>query len=89
LERYSEYATRRPSVPIDEVGWIQRAQEVADVFAVDAAVRERENKSPRAEVTLLKYAGLLKVVGPQKYGGGGQSSSVAYKTIRKVAEADG
>jgi hypothetical protein len=89
LERYSEYATRWPSVPIDEAGWIQRAQEVADVFAVDAAVRERENKSPRAEIALLKYAGLLKVLGPQEYGGGGQPWSVAYKMIRKVAEADG
>jgi alkylation response protein AidB-like acyl-CoA dehydrogenase len=76
-------------LPQDEAGWLQRAQDVADVLVVDAGVRERENKSPRAEIALLKHAGLLKLLGPKKYGGGEQPWSVGYRAIRKVAEADG
>jgi alkylation response protein AidB-like acyl-CoA dehydrogenase len=86
---YAEYEKKWPSLPEDEAGWLQRSQEVADVLAVDAGLRDRENKSPRAEVALLKHAGLLKALGPKKYGGGEQPWSVGYKLIRKVAEADG
>jgi alkylation response protein AidB-like acyl-CoA dehydrogenase len=88
-EVYSEYEKKWSIAPHDELGWIQRAHEVADVLAVDAVQRDQENKSPRAEVALLKHSGLLKVLGPRKYGGGEQPWSVGYKAIRKVAEADG
>ncbi|KAH8203429.1 hypothetical protein TruAng_002413 [Truncatella angustata] len=88
-EVYNEYATKWSSLPQDEAGWLQRAREVAAVLDQDAAVRERENKTPRAEVQLLKHAGLLKVLGHKKYGGGGQPWSVGYKAIREVAKADG
>ena len=86
---YSEYAQRWRETPQDEAAWIQRAQDVADVLAVDAAVRDQENRSPRAEIALLKHAGLLKILGSKRYGGGEQPWSVGYKAIRKVAEADG
>jgi alkylation response protein AidB-like acyl-CoA dehydrogenase len=86
---YAEYQEKWSSIPEDEIGWLQRAQDVADVLAADAVVRDQENKSPRAEVALLKHSGLLKVLGPKRYGGGGQPWSVGYKAIRKVAEADG
>jgi alkylation response protein AidB-like acyl-CoA dehydrogenase len=86
---YAEYQEKWSALPTDEAGWLQRAQDVADVLAVDAGQRDKENKSPRAEVALLKHSGLLKLLGPTKYGGGGQPWSVGYKAIRKVAEADG
>lgn len=86
---YSEYERKWAALPEDETSWLQRSQEVADVLAIDAVVRDQENKSPRAEIALLKHAGLLKILGPKKYGGGGQPWSVGYKAIRKVAEADG
>ncbi|KAF1929678.1 acyl-CoA dehydrogenase NM domain-like protein [Didymella exigua CBS 183.55] len=86
---YAEYEKKWNDLPQDEKAWLQRAQDVADVLAVDAAVRDQENKSPRAEIALLKHAGLLKILGPEKYGGGGQPWTVGYKAIRKVAEADG
>ncbi|KAF7196808.1 Dibenzothiophene desulfurization enzyme C [Pseudocercospora fuligena] len=79
----------RAGLPRDQAEWIQRAKEVSDVLAEDAAKRDIENKSPRAEVSLLKSAGLLKVLGPQKYGGGEQSWETAYKVIREVAKGDG
>ncbi|KAK6207340.1 hypothetical protein LQW54_007298 [Pestalotiopsis sp. IQ-011] len=86
---YEEYAARWATLPGDEAGWIQRAKDVAAVLELDAAVRERENKSPRAEVQLLKHSGLLKILGWAKYGGGEQPWSVAYRAIREVAKADG
>ncbi|KAK0672116.1 acyl-CoA dehydrogenase/oxidase [Cercophora samala] len=86
---YAEYEPKWASYPTDAQGWLERAREVATVLSVDAAAREKANKSPKAEVTLLKHSGLLKVLGPKKYGGGEQSWSVGYKVIREVAKGDG
>lgn len=86
---YLEYEKKWSQLPHDEGAWLQRAQDVADVLSVDAVVRDQENKSPRAEIALLKHSGLLKILGPKKYGGGEQPWRVGYKAIRKVAEADG
>ena len=76
-------------LPSKPESWIQRATQVAGILAENAAIREKENKSPFAEVSLLKSAGLTKVLGPQKYGGGGQGWDVAYKVIREIAKGDG
>ena len=76
-------------LPTSSEAWLERARQVSDILAADAAARDIENKSPRAEVSLLKSAGLLKVLGPTAYGGGGQSWEIAYKVIREVAEGDG
>lgn len=86
---YDEYRSKWEVQPTDNSGWVQRAKDVAAVLALDAGNRERQNKSPRAEVTLLKYSGLLKVLGATKYGGGGQSWSVGYQVIQEVAKGDG
>ncbi|CRK47355.1 hypothetical protein BN1723_007494 [Verticillium longisporum] len=86
---YDEYKTTWAKPPTSETEWVQRAKDVAAVLAKDAGDRERENKAPHAEVALLKHAGLLKVLGLEKYGGGGQPWSVGYKVIREVAKGDG
>lgn len=87
---YEKYRSQWASLPSDdETAWLQRAKAVAEILAEDVTARERENKTPKAEVELLKHSGLLKALGPKKYGGGGQPWSVAYKLIREVAKADG
>lgn len=86
---YADYATKWAALPTTEQAWLDRAREVAGVLAQDASQRDRENKSPFAEIALLKHAGLLKLLGPKKYGGGEQPWSVGYKAIREVAKADG
>ena len=86
---YDEYQAKWAEQPTDEAGWVQRAKDVASVLAQDATIRDKENKSPRAEVALLKHSQLTKVLGPAKYGGGEQPWSVGYKTIREVAKGDG
>ncbi|KAL8719398.1 MAG: hypothetical protein Q9225_003603 [Loekoesia sp. 1 TL-2023] len=75
-----------PSTPKE---WIERAADVARILAEDAYPREKERKSPVAEVALLKSSGLLKILGPTIYGGGDAGWAVAYKVIREVAKGDG
>ncbi|KAL4867479.1 hypothetical protein BDV12DRAFT_209855 [Aspergillus spectabilis] len=86
---YASYESKWSTLPDTAEAWLARAREVAEVLARDAAQRDQENKSPRAEIALLKHSGLLKLLGPKKYGGGEQPWSVAYQVIREVAKADG
>ncbi|GKU10266.1 thermophilic desulfurizing enzyme family protein [Fusarium langsethiae] len=86
---YEDYKSKWSELPTHEAGWIDRAKAVSDVLAKDAPAREKANKTPRAEVALLKHSGLLKVLGPKKYGGGEQPWSLGYKVIREVAKGDG
>jgi alkylation response protein AidB-like acyl-CoA dehydrogenase len=76
-------------LPADEQAWLDRAAQVSKILAEDAAQRDIDNLSPTAQVALLKTAGLLKVLGPKAYGGGGQSWEVGYKVIREIAKGDG
>ncbi|RDW62291.1 putative thermophilic desulfurizing enzyme family protein [Coleophoma cylindrospora] len=76
-------------LPDTSEAWLARARRVSEILAQDAAARDISNKSPRAEISLLKSAGLLKVLGPKEIGGGGQSWDVGYKVIREVAKGDG
>lgn len=86
---YASYEAKWATLPGSAEAWLARAREVGEVLAQDAAQRDQENKSPRAEVALLKHSGLLKLLGPKKYGGGEQPWTVGYQTIREVAKADG
>ena len=88
---YSSSFTKfnRDRFPSSSEAWVKRAREVAEILALDAPKRDIENKSPHAEIALLKSAGLLKVLGPKQYGGGGESWETGYKVIREVARGDG
>ncbi|KAL3476898.1 acyl-CoA dehydrogenase/oxidase [Aspergillus californicus] len=86
---YDAYQSKWSTLPSTPQEWLARARSVAEVLAQDAAQRDQENKSPRAEIALLKHSGLLKLLGPKKYGGGEQPWSVGYQVIREVAKADG
>ena len=86
---YAAYETKWSALPDSAEAWLARAREVSEVLAQDAVRRDQENKSPRAEITLLKHSGLLKLLGPKKYGGGEQPWNVGYQAIREVAKADG
>lgn len=88
---YAEHyaAFKRASQPSTAADWIARAAAVKDILAKDAGQRERDNKTPRAEIALLKASALTKILGPRRLGGGGQPWSVGYKAIREVAKSDG
>jgi len=76
-------------VPSGQAAWVERARTVATILAQDAPQRDIDNKAPAAEISLLKSSGLLKVLGPKEYGGGGEAWDTGYKVIREVAKGDG
>jgi alkylation response protein AidB-like acyl-CoA dehydrogenase len=76
-------------VPSGQAEWVERARAVAAILAQDAPQRDIDNKAPAAEISLLKSSGLLKVLGPKEYGGGGEAWDTGYKVIREVAKGDG
>lgn len=76
-------------LPTTTAGWIERAQKVAEILAPDAAPRNKEQKVPIAELSLLKSAGLTKLMGAPKYGGGGQTWETAFRVVRELAVGDG
>ncbi|MGJ7565756.1 acyl-CoA dehydrogenase family protein [Variovorax sp. GB1R11] len=75
--------------PADASQWLARAGEVAAILARDQVARDRRQAVPKAEVQLLKNAGLTTLLGPVAHGGAGQSWDTAYKVIRAVASGDG
>ncbi|GAA3006261.1 acyl-CoA dehydrogenase family protein [Actinokineospora diospyrosa] len=77
------------SAPTTATGWLARAAEVSALLAVDAVSRDKEAKTPYAEVQLLKDSGLVTLLGPAEHGGGGQDWPTAYRVVREVAKADG
>ncbi|GAA4439605.1 monooxygenase [Actinokineospora soli] len=77
------------STPTDADGWLARARDVATLLATDAVARDRARATPRAEVQLLKDAGLVTLLGPVEHGGGGQDWTTAYRVIREIAAGDG
>ncbi|RMZ86541.1 hypothetical protein DV736_g6235, partial [Chaetothyriales sp. CBS 134916] len=87
VDHHANFA--KQGLPQTAEAWRERAKEVAQILAIDVTERDIQNKSPGKEVQLLKAAGLTRVLGLKKYGGGGQDWSVAYQVIREVAKGDG
>lgn len=82
----SAWANR--AVPQTAEDWRARAKEVGDVLALSAVKRDRAQKTPHAEVQLLKDAGLVTLLGSQEFGGAGQDWNTAYAVIRNVSVGD-
>lgn len=77
------------SVPRTAEEFYARADQVADLLHQDEAARDRGNVVPYRQVQLLKDSSLTTVLGPEEFGGGGQSWEVAYNLVRIVARGDG
>ncbi len=75
--------------PTTSEGWIERAQSVATILAADAVERDRANLTPFQEVQLLKDSGLVTLLGPREFGGGGESWTTALRVVRAVSAGDG
>jgi alkylation response protein AidB-like acyl-CoA dehydrogenase len=81
-------ASQLPDYPSTTGEWIDRARQVAQVLAVDAALRERIGKPPFCEIQSLKDSGLVTLMGPKAHGGGGEKWPVALRVCREVSKAD-
>ena len=69
--------------------WCAIAQSVADTLATDALARDRANATPRAEAELLRASGLLDLLVPAEFGGGGGHFESSFHAVRILATADG
>jgi len=75
----SAWAGSRAPSSVSE--WLTRAEEVAAILGLDAVERDRANAAPHIEVQLLKDSGLVALLGPVEFGGGGQTWDTANKLV--------
>ncbi|SEA81854.1 acyl-CoA dehydrogenase family protein [Leifsonia sp. 21MFCrub1.1] len=68
--------------------WEAVATEAAARLAVDALDRDRANLDPTAELELLRDAGLVNLLDPAEFGGGGAHWETAFRVIRILSRAD-
>jgi len=67
---------------------MRAAERCADQFKSSAAERDRNGSPPRDEISALRDAGLLTVLEPVEYGGGGATWSQAMRLVRIVSRGD-
>lgn len=83
-------ATRaRAAIILDDHEALAAAERLANTFASEAIVRDRERRLPYAELDQLAASGLLAVTVPREYGGAGVSTTTLAKVIARLAQADG
>jgi alkylation response protein AidB-like acyl-CoA dehydrogenase len=68
--------------------WTDVATQVAAQLAVDALERDRANLDPTHELDLLRTSGLVNLIHPAEFGGGGAHWETAFRAIRILARAD-
>ena len=65
------------------------AESLARDFAASAVERDRRGGTPKQERDALRASGLLGLVVPRRFGGGGADWSTALLAVRAIARADG
>ncbi|MFZ4895404.1 acyl-CoA dehydrogenase family protein [Plantibacter sp. Mn2098] len=68
--------------------WGGIAEEVARALAVDVLERDRANLDPTAELDLLRDTGLVTLLDPVEFGGGGGHWESAFLAIRVLSRVD-
>lgn len=68
--------------------WSEVATRVAATLAVDAHERDRANLDPTTELDLLRTSGLVDLLHPAEFGGGGAHWETAFRVIRILSRTD-
>ena len=68
--------------------WRGIAERVAAELESDALQRDRANQDPTVELDLLREAGLVTLLQPAEFGGGGAHWETAFLVIRVLSRAD-
>lgn len=68
--------------------YIEKAKQLAKLFAVDVRERDQAGGIPHDQLRLLKESGLLSLTIPIEYGGKGAPWSVVLEVIREFAKVD-
>jgi alkylation response protein AidB-like acyl-CoA dehydrogenase len=69
--------------------WTAVARDVAAVLARDVLERDRRGDDPTTELEPLRDSGLVTLLDPAAYGGGGAHWQTAFRVVRVLARADG
>ncbi|NYI01508.1 SfnB family sulfur acquisition oxidoreductase [Cupriavidus plantarum] len=81
--------SRVPDRIRDDAEALAVAHRLADQFAQDAVLRDRERRLPWAELDALSASGLLAITVPRAFGGAGVSTGTLAEVIAILAAADG
>ncbi|WP_028217470.1 SfnB family sulfur acquisition oxidoreductase [Paraburkholderia oxyphila] len=73
----------------DDAHAIATAQRLANAFAQDAALRDRERRLPWAELDAFVASGLWTITVPREHGGPGVKSGTLAEVTATIAAADG
>jgi alkylation response protein AidB-like acyl-CoA dehydrogenase len=68
--------------------FLKEAKLLALEFAKDASERDKAGGTAKRQRDLLRESGLLHILTPTKYGGAGQSWSLALQIVRELAKVD-
>lgn len=68
--------------------WLKCADDIAGQLQTSAVERDLKGAPPHEEIAALKAAGLLAVLEPIEYGGGGATWSQAMRLVRRVSRGD-
>ncbi|WNZ27001.1 monooxygenase [Leptolyngbya sp. NK1-12] len=72
-----------------ETNYQQIAADLSDELAASAVERDLRAGAPDEEIRRLRETGLLPLVVPKSYGGGGATWAEALKIVQELAKADG
>ncbi|MBF2051654.1 MAG: acyl-CoA dehydrogenase family protein [Elainella sp. C42_A2020_010] len=72
-----------------ETNYQQIAADLSDELAASAVERDLRAGAPDEEILRLRQTGLLPLVVPKSYGGGGATWAEALKIVQELAKADG
>lgn len=84
----SETALVVQTAGVKETDWRSISAKVGSDLARDATKRDRERQRPLSEISLLKRSGLLNLLIPERFGGGGSSFREAVQAVIEVSSGD-
>ncbi|HEY1998506.1 SfnB family sulfur acquisition oxidoreductase [Paraburkholderia sp.] len=86
----SEWRTpRTPHLIEDDAEALLAAQRLADTFAPEAALRDRERRLPWAELDAFVASGLWGITVPREFGGAAVHNATLAEVIATISAADG
>ncbi len=80
---------RTPHRIADDAEAIAIARQLAEQFAPEASLRDRERRLPWAELDIFSASGLWGITVPKAFGGAGVSTATLAEVIATIAAADG
>ena len=84
-----QHAPRHPERIVDDAQALLVARRVAEAFAPEAALRDRERRLPWAELDAFVASGLWGISVPREFGGAGVRNGTLAEVIATIAAADG